>query len=266
MLDCRRVETLRIRFPDRSRDDIVLGPGVHAVGQSPDGPRLVGRGDEARLQVSIDSRGSWLQLREGASRVHVNGRPVRRMALLRAGDAIHIDGIELGLVGQEPRAVPDADLAAPACERQVLRGVGGLHHGRCFTLDRQRTLGSAADSDIRLGEPGVLDRHLRLLPQGSEVAMQAIDPRAQCLVNGHPVREALLRAGDQLVVGNGQRFILESPLTRMPSAPAVAREHPVEMFELAPGPAAGSSWRHLPWVLLAAVLIAGVLALLLTWG
>lgn len=244
----------------------MLGPGVHAVGQGPDGPRLVGRGDEARLQVSIDSRGSWLQLREGVGRVHVNGRPVRRMALLRAGDAIHIDGVELGLVGPEPRAASDADAAAPACDRQVLRGVGGLHHGRCFTLDRQRTLGSAADSDICLAEPGVLDRHLRLMPQGGEVAVQAVDAGAQCLVNGHSVREALLRGGDQLVVGNGQRFVIESPLARMPQAPAVAQEYPVEMFEVAPGPAGGSSWRHLPWVLLAAALIAGVLALLLTWG
>src|SRR5690554_7652286 len=41
MVDSRRVETLRFRFPDRSRGDLVLGPGVHAVGHGPDGLRLV---------------------------------------------------------------------------------------------------------------------------------------------------------------------------------------------------------------------------------
>lgn len=270
MLDSRRVETLRFRFPDRGREDLVLGPGVHAVGHGPDGPRLVGRGSEARIQVSIDGRGSWLQLREGGSRVHVNGRPVRRMALLRAGDSVHIDGVELGLVGAEPRALPETPAAPPAPSRQVLRGIGGIHHGRSFTLDHPRTLGSAADSDIRLDEPGVADRHLELQPHAEGVALRCLDAQARCLVNGHPVSAALLGAGDQLVAGNGQRFLIESPLARVPEARLVAPEYPAEVFEsVAPGNGpvpAGNSWRHLPWVLVAAVVIAGLLALLLTSG
>src|SRR5690606_41906495 len=89
--------------------------------------------------------------------------------------------------------------------------------------------------------------------------------RSGCLVNGHPVCEALLGPGDQVVVGRGQRFVVESPLVRVPARP-VAREYPAEP---APGDfdaPAGGSWRHLPWVLLAAAMIAGILALLLTWG
>lgn len=265
VIDSRRVETLRFRFPDRSREDLVLGPGVHAVGHGPEGLRLVGRGHEARIQVSIDGRGSWLQLREGGSRVHVNGRPVKRMALLRAGDSVHIDGVELGLVGPEPGSLTDDGLEAPVAARQVLRGVGGLHHGRSFTLDRARTLGSAADADIRLEEPGIIDRHLCLLPHGRGVMLQAGD-QARCLVNGHPVQEALLGAGDQLLVGNAQRFVIESPLARTPVPRQIAPEYPAETFEHAADTSAGGSWRHLPWVLLAAALIAGVLALLLTWG
>lgn len=266
MVDSRRVETLRFRFPDRSRGDLVLGPGVHAVGHGPDGLRLVGRGSDARIQVSVDDRGSWLQLREGGSRVHVNGRPVRRMALLRAGDAVHIDGVELGLVGAEPRPVPDDDAEPATATRQVLRGVGGVHHGRSFTLDRPRTLGSASDSDIRLDEPGVADRQLQLVPHGAGVVLRNLDGQGRCLVNGHPATEALLRAGDQLLVGNGQRFVVECPLSRTPAARPVAPEYPAEVFEAVAEPPRGNTWHHLPWVLLAAALIAVVLTLLLTWG
>lgn len=266
MIDSPRVETLRFRFPDRSRDDLVLGPGVHAVGHGPDGLRLVGRGADARIQVSVDGRGSWLQLREGGSRVHVNGRPVRRMALLRAGDAVHIDGVELGLVGAEPQPVPDEEPESAIANRQVLRGIGGVHHGRSFTLDCPRTLGSASDSDICLDEPGVADRQLQLLPYGTGVVLRKLDGQGRCLVNGHPVTEALLRAGDQLLVGNGQRFLVESPLSRAPAATPVAPEYPAEVFEAVAEPSAGSTWHHLPWVLLAAALIAAVLTLLLTWG
>ena len=243
----------------------MLGSGVHAVGKGPGGPRLVDRGEDARLQVSVDGRGAWLQLREGGSRVHVNGRPVRRMALLRPGDSIHIDGVELVLAGPQPRPVPTATEPAAAPVRQVLRGVGGAHHGRCFTLDQPRSLGSAADSDIRLEEPGVRDRHLSLWPQGNDVGLQVVDEQAACLVNGHPVREALLGPGDQVVVGHSQRFVVESPLVRVPARPR-AREYPVEEVPDASYASPAGSWRHLPWVLLAAAMLAGLLALLLTWG
>ena len=271
MLDCGRVETLRFRFADRSRDDLVLGPGVHAVGTGPDGPRLVGRAEDARLQVSVDGRGSWLQLREGASRVHVNGRPVRRMALLRAGDAVHIGGVELALAGPAPRPVRSSPDPGDAGARQVLRGLGGHHHGRCFALDRPLSLGSAADSDIRIEGPGIHDRHLLLWPQGADVVLQVADEHVMCAVNGHPATEALLGPGDQVVVGNGQRFVVESPLVRALMPGPVVRTYPASedgdaATTAAARPAGGSSWRHLPWVLLAAALIAGALALLLTWG
>ena len=32
VLDCRRVDALRLRFQNRERDDLVLTPGVHAIG------------------------------------------------------------------------------------------------------------------------------------------------------------------------------------------------------------------------------------------
>jgi len=87
MLDCRRVTTLRLRFPDRELADLVLDPGVHAIGRDENGlPGLVDDTAHALAQFCVDRRGVWLQLRDGVRGVHVNGRPVRRMAMLRAGD------------------------------------------------------------------------------------------------------------------------------------------------------------------------------------
>src|SRR3546814_3910151 len=86
MLDCRRMENLKLRIADDVRSELPLGAGVHAVGP------LEGRGGQlglvddaqaARVRFCVDRRGVWLAVADGARGVHVNGREVRRMAMLR---------------------------------------------------------------------------------------------------------------------------------------------------------------------------------------
>lgn len=172
MLDCGRVNALRLRFQDPETADVVLSPGVHSIGRDEAGrPGPVAR-HHAIAQFSVDRRGVWLQVREGARGVHVNGRPVRRMSVLRAGDSVFADGIELTLVADAPQPAPSFD--SPASEgdpRIVLRGVGGRHHGRCFSLDAPRLLGRGRECDIRIDEPTVAERHLRLGPHVAGVAL-----------------------------------------------------------------------------------------------
>ena len=78
---------LKLRFPNRQQPDLVLGPGVHAIGRDlVDRPVIVDDPGQAIAQFCVDRRGVWLQVREGVRGLHVNGRPVRRVAMLRAGD------------------------------------------------------------------------------------------------------------------------------------------------------------------------------------
>lgn len=270
MLDCRGVDALRLRFPNRERDDLVLGQGVHALGHAADGrPCLVDHPDDALVQFCIDRRGTWLQLRDRAPGLHVNGRPVRRMAMLRAGDSVHIDGIELTLVGADPlpmpSTVPDLDASD---SRIVLRGLGGVHHGRCFTLDRSREIGRSPECDIRINEPTFADRHARLEPHHDGVLLRDLSADSGTMVNGHPVRDALLKPGDQLVFGSQHRFVLESPLQGpAPEIPAVpAAEIEAGSSDAPPRSPVASSLRRLPWLLLAALLLAAALTLLLVYG
>lgn len=270
MLNCRRVDALLLRFSNRERDDLVLCPGVHAIGQTADGqPCLVERADHALVQVCIDRRGTWLQLRDHAPSLHVNGRPVRRMAMLRAGDIVHIDGVALTLLGPEPLPMPTdmPDLSA-IDRRAVLRGLGGLHHGRCYNLDHSREIGRLPTCDIRIDAPGFAERHARLEPHQDGVVLRDLGSSNGTMVNGHLVRDALLRPGDQLAFGAQHRFVMESPL--MGAKPSAAVPHPDE-FELEsgdePAPSAmTSSMRRLPWLLLAAMLLAAALTLLLVYG
>lgn len=263
MLDSVRVTVLRLRLADQQRDLLVLDPGVHALA-----PSMLG-GPSSTVEplghVYVDSRGVWLQVRDGLRGVHVNGRPVRHMALLRAGDALFLQGTECLLLGREPGIESAPVRRGAAASRCVLRATGGPLHGRCFPLDEARTLGGDAAADIRIpDDPAVAGLHLELRRVDGGIALLVDGGAAPVAVNGHRVTEAVLRPGDQVVVGGQHRFVLEAPRASMetddadapaPEAAAVRRAPPVRR-----------SVRRIPWLLLAALLLAGALSLLLLYG
>lgn len=92
----------------------------------------------------------------------------------------------------------------PAGHRVVLRIVSGLQTGECFTVERasQILIGQAEDADLRLtGDPRVRPYHVRLEidpPRGHLLDLGAAGSTA---VNGHPVKEAMLRDGDTILLG-----------------------------------------------------------------
>lgn len=272
MLDSCRVNPLRLRFPNRQQPDLVLGPGVHAIGRDDlDRPVIVGDAGAAFVQFRVDSRGLWLRVREGEHGLHVNGRPVRRTTLLRAGDAIFVDGNEWLLLGGTPPSAP-SEASSPVQEpagdpRVVLRGLGGRHHGRSVTLDRPRLVGRLPECDIRIDDAAFADRHARLEPHAEGAVLRDLGSHEGSVVNGWPVRHALLRPGDQ-VVFDSHRFLVEAP--RPGAASGVRAPAPQRTDEAAPAPSGNdqvlSSVRRVPWLLLAALFLAGSLSLLLLYG
>lgn len=257
---------LRLRFPQHDQADLALGAGVHGLARSGDAV-VADAGEDAPVRLCVDRRGVWMALEEGANSVHVNGRPVRRMAMLRVGDAIHLDGVLVLLLAAHdvPRRIPDSrqDARGDADARLVLRGVGGQHHGRCFDLGRARTVGSLDDCDIRIDAPAFAERHARLEPHGHGVILRALSPEDASVVNGEAVRDAMLGPGDQLVFDAHHRFVVEAP-----GRPQVRDEdEPVETDgEVEPAATAHGGKLRMPWLLLAALLLAAALAALLLFG
>ena len=270
MLDCADVNALRLKFPNREHADLALSPGVHAIGYDAQGVLASVPVESAVAQFCVDRRGVWLQVREGAPGLHVNGRPVRRMAMLRAGDAVFIGGTELVLVGSDPLPAPaDYGFSGGTDTRMLLRGVGGPHHGRSFTLDRPRLVGRAGESDIRINDSSFAERHARLEAHADGVVLRDVGSVEGSVVNGRPVRHALLQPGDQVVFGSQHRFVVEAPVLRgvapAEPAPPAPKRLPVVEEERAPS-ALPRSVRRMPWLLLAALLLAAALTLLLLYG
>jgi hypothetical protein len=265
--------SLRLRFPNRQQPDLVLGPGVHAIGRDLVGrPVIVDSTEQAIAQFCVDRRGLWLQVHEGVRGMHVNGRPVRRMALLRAGDAVFVDGNEWLLLGETPPSAPaETSTRAPESSndpRVILRGVGGAHHGRSITLDQPRLVGRLPECDIRIDDAAFADHHARLEPHADGVVLRDLGSHEGSVVNGWPVRHALLRPGDQ-VVFDAHRFVVEAP-NRGPTAEVRDKSAPPSVDEEIASPTSDqklpSSVRRVPWLLLAALFLAASLSLLLLYG
>lgn len=260
MLDCTAMTALCLRFGDDARPDLPLNTGVHALALR-DGRLVPVASDDAWvLQICHDRRGIWLVLAPGVRGIHVNGRPVRQLALLRAGDSIHAEGHELLLVApREHPPLPPPDPIPSGSVHLVLRGIGGDHHGRSVSLEQPRWIGSASGCDLRIEGHGIVPEHARVALRSGQVVLDQTG--AEVWLNGEPVRQAVLQSGDQLVFGGRHRFVLEG-------SPA-SLQTPVTVAPLPPEPPtpAPAHWtQRVPWLLVAALLLALMLSGLLMFG
>jgi len=212
--------------------------------------------------IDVSERGLWLQIIESGKETlaHVNGRPARHSALLHAGDVIHIKGAQLQLRGVCQRVIKPprstGDITPDLCT--VLRGISGQHHGRSFTLDKPRVLGSDPDADIVLCEPAFSTQQARFERHGQRVLLRGLNldkATDSCQVNGVPVQHCWLQPGDQIVFANNQRFMLQSPTT----TPIAAKKH-------IPGLPLSASALHWYWLLPVAGLLGVLIAGLLLFG
>jgi hypothetical protein len=265
------MEPLKLRFANRDVAELPLGVGVHGVGRVNGGAGLGPVDQGAAVRICVDRGGIWLRVSDGVEGVHVNGRQVRRMAMLRVGDAIYLDGHEMRLVGGRAPEVPAAGLRDTAGDeegdpRVVLRGVGGRYHGRSFTLERPRLVGSSSDADIRIDEPAFADRHARVEMLGSRVLLRDLGSPEGSVVNGEPVRDAFMGPGDQVVFDAHHRFVVEAPGRAPESRNGDSLDSVDGSGADVHGAQEAGSLRRWPWLLLAALVLAALLAALLLFG
>ena len=261
---------LRLRFCDGEQPDLLLGAGVHALGRLPNGLGPVDIEQPWLLQLCNDRRGIWMAVADDLRGVHVNGRPVQHVAMLRAGDSIHVDGGELLLTAaNDPGATPHAASGqrdSVSSMRLVLRGIGGQHHGRSITLETPRRIGRASDADIRIEGPGIAEQHAIVEAIHGQAILR--DAQADVMVNGHRTRQAALQAGDQIAFDVQHRFVVEGPPPAAVTNASAARMQAAfddERADAAPAPQ--RTWpQRMPWLLVAAVMLAAALSVLLVFG
>lgn len=242
-----------------------------------------------------DRRGLWLRVPNGVPAVHLNARPVKRLAQLRAGDLVCLDTLRLVVRADDrPPIERDIPAGAPAslgdaqrvaAVRVVLRGLSGPHFGRSYTLTEPRVIGRSPAADIRLEDPAVAERHAVVELHGERVVLRALAPGGETTqVNGVGVRDAVLSPGDQLVVDQ-HRFVLEAPglplrgqsglgkavanphtqTLKAVNVPVASDPGPVEEAPRPPAPA-GRDPIALWWLIAAATVLAAAMTALLVYA
>ena len=118
--------------------------------------------------------------------------------------------------------------------------------------------------DLRIDGPGIAPQHALIEAVNGQAVLR--DAAADVQVNGQRVRHALLQAGDQVAFDVQHRFVLEGPPPAAAVPPPRVRDDNGDIVDDAPA----SGRRHwslrVPWLLLAAILLASALSGLLLFG
>lgn len=273
---------MRFTFPNGEHPGVELTRGSLSIGSGPDDTVCLGdaglKPGHARIDLQPERRVCILRLAPGAL-AYLNARPVRSLALLRAGDVVMLNRVRLclqGAVVAAPAAGVESDTFEPrdGGPRVVLRGVAGVCFGRSYRFEPTLSIGRSERADISLDEDGLAAIQLRLHWLGDRCLIQsdAVEPAFE--LNGQALASAFMMPGDQLRVGSA-RFVLEAPGLRPgrrddPHTPVKPMRAVNTADVPTPPPAAASVAAqrgfNFGWLILAAAAIAGALLVLFLYA
>jgi pSer/pThr/pTyr-binding forkhead associated (FHA) protein len=287
----------RLSFPNGEHRDVVLGPGACGIGSGVDNQIVLKAGGVApqHARIEVDGRGLTLNVLDPRARTHLNARPVREKGILRLGDVLSIDTVQIVVKPDRDDAIRTAvpaqadgvDVAETRARlvpaKVVLRGVSGSHFGRIVPIRTRLTIGRGSECDLVLDEPEMSRRHALIENAGDGVYLRDLGSSNGTFVNGVQVRDAVLHPGDQIAFDRN-RFLLEAPglpLRGQDSTDRYATPPPaitqtmqaVNVPEpkkpdiaVRPQAADAASRNDIWWLIAAGALISAAIALLLMFG
>lgn len=92
-----------------------------------------------------------------------------------------------------------------------LKGTSGSVINQSFPLGETFVLGSSADCQLRIEEPGVASHHAEItMVDGNTLILKDLGSQSGTFVNGEAVTEAMLSSGDEIHIGSC-RWMLQAP-------------------------------------------------------
>lgn len=289
---------MRICFPNGEHAEVAFREGELSFGSAA-GNRVVLAAEGVQPRHALlriePQRGILLQVVGAGASTHVNGRPVSEVALLRLGDVVGFGQVQLLLKPDDDRSievqVPQSrapqeqdSSARAAASRVVLRGIAGAFHGRSITLQDTVLIGRGSGAGVQIDDPDFPERAATLEIHGDRVLLRHLGGADPAVVNGVPVKDAVLHPGDQIAF-DVHRFVIEAPglplRGSVPQAAPAPGAHmgntqtmrAVKVEPPTPNPPIGRVEEEVPasghrwwWLLAAAVAIGGALAAMIWYG
>jgi ABC transport system ATP-binding/permease protein len=240
------------------RTDLVLKREEYVIGRA--------EGSQVRLTEQNVSRRHSRLVRRGTSFVvedlqsyngtFVNAQPVGDGVLLQHGDLIQI-GDYLLLVqheATEPPVLPrEAARSSPLgwLGPRLVMLVGATPLAEFPLVKPRMILGREEGVDIHVVHRSVSRRHCEMVGlEGGRFEVIDLDSANGIIVNGTPLRRAILDAGDVLVLG-------EEVALKYLAAGDVFRPGPHDLRTLFPNPQLGPLLRALPYLVFVTVVLVG---------
>lgn len=213
---------MQLTFPNGEHASVAFDHGEISIGsRAGQGVSLPGRSlAPHHASLVADRRGLWLRVPAGTPGVHLNARPIRRIALLRIGDQVCLEQVQIVLSENDAEMIdrvippspppPLAEAQRVSASRVTIRGVSGSLCGRSFTLTEPKLLGRGSACDIRIDDAALAERECQFELHNDRVVLRSLGNNEFTTVNGVPVRDAVLAPGDQVVIDQ-HRFLVEAP-------------------------------------------------------
>ena len=213
---------MQLMFPNGEHASVAFDQGEISIGsRAGQGVSLPGK-SLAPHHASLvqDRRGLWLRIPPGVPGVHLNARPIRRIALLRIGDQVCLEQVQVVLAENSPDVIdriippsaptPLTEAQRVSASRVAIRGISGSLCGRAFALTEPKLVGRGGACDIRIDDPALAERECQFELHGDRVILRSLSHGEFTSVNGVAVADAVLAPGDQVVIDQ-HRFIVEAP-------------------------------------------------------
>ncbi len=135
---------MRLSFPAREHDDILVGAGDTSIGAADDNTIVLTSGGVSahHARLSVGDRGIVLSVLDPQARTHVNMRPVREKAILRLGDIVSLDTLQFVLKPDSDNSIrtdipPEQSLTPPPPTAAGARG--SIRPASCCVGSAERT-------------------------------------------------------------------------------------------------------------------------------
>lgn len=259
---------MQLSFPNGDHADVLVGEGSVRLGATTDNDVILPGLCDRHARLTRDARGIVLEILDARARAHVNARPVREKALVRYGDTLCLDAVNI-TVSEPDSAVGEVSstVARPhGVAHGVLRGMSGVWFGKSIVIGKDFAIASGADGMVRLGAHADGSPLARIDVDDGQ--LQLISNQATgSVVNGRLQSSVLLRSGDQLVFGR-ERFVVEccdsrvfAPMVEI--VPEISDD--VSLVDTTRSHA-GSSGSAVSWLIAAAAVMGLILAIVLLRG
>jgi pSer/pThr/pTyr-binding forkhead associated (FHA) protein len=222
---------MRLSFPNKENDDVLIANGDTAIGAAADNGVVLDRPGVAdhHVTLGVHERSVVLSVLDAQARTHVNSRPVREKALLRLGDVVSLDAVQFVLKPDRddsirrnvptvkqtpPPPTSDVDVNATRARqippKVVLRGVSGSYFGKIVPVRGRLVIGRGSECDLILDEPEMSRRHAVIENSDDGIFLRDLGSANGTYVNGVQVRDAVLHPDDQIAFDRN-RFLIEAP-------------------------------------------------------